>query len=118
MTIPAFSECRPGFDAVEYNVVIAVDEQPGVTKGGIIIPDNSRENERLASMKGLLVSASPLAFNYDAWPDGSRKPQPGDTILFAKFGGVLVTGEDERQYRVIKDKDVLAIYKEEEVKND
>jgi len=109
--LPKLEDCNPGLDPVEFNVLIAVDEAPSVTRGGIIIPENARESERLASMKGLLVEVSPLAFDYSDWPDGSRKPTPGDTVLFAKYGGILVDGDDGRQYRVCKDKDILAVYK-------
>lgn len=107
--IPSLSECNPGGYPVEFNVVIAPEEVEEVTKAGIIIPGMAKEKEDAASMRGRLISASPLAFNYDTWPDGSRKPQPGDVVLFAKYAGVLFKGADEREYRACKDKDLIMV---------
>ena len=108
-TIPLLSECKPGFYPVEYNVVIAPEVMETTTKSGLIIPATAKEKEDAAQVWGLLVSTSPLAFNYDKWPEDSRPPKPGDTVLYAKYGGTLVTGDDGREYRVLKDKDCIAI---------
>ncbi len=113
MTIPALSDCRPGFAPVEYNVIVITAEKAITSPSGrIIIPDSVGEREDLAQMRGLLVAVSPLAFNYDTWPDGSRKPQPGDHVMFSKYGGVVPQepSPDGRQYRVLKDRDIMAVY--------
>lgn len=113
MNLPALSDCDPGLECLEYNVLIAPEEVSAITKGGIILPDKERETEALAVVRGVLVDASPLAFNYDAWPDGERQPpRPGDHVYYAKYGGTLVTGADGREYRLMKDKDVSARIKE------
>ena len=111
MALPALADCAPGFDAVEFNVVVAVADAEKVSSGGIILPPDASEARQAASMRGRVVSVSPLAFNYDTWPEGSRKPQPGDEIVFAKYAGVLIEGEDKREYRIIKDRDVAAVYR-------
>jgi chaperonin GroES len=108
-TIPTLDECKPGFYPVEYNVVIAPEVTETVTKSGLIIPDATKEKEDAAKTWGLLVSASPLAFNFDAWPDGQHPPKSGDIVLYAKYGGTLVTGDDGREYRVLKDKDIALV---------
>lgn len=98
-----------GIYPTEYNVLIkprVVDEK---TKGGIIIPDESKEREQFAQMEGELVACSPLAFTYDDWKD-ANPPKPGDRVLFAKFSGAKVTGlKDGKEYRLCKDKDVAAV---------
>ena len=110
MAVPELSDCRPGFVPTEYNVLIAPEVIEEKKIGSIYITDATAENEEARTMKGRLISASPLAFNYEAnWPDGA-KPQPGQVVLFAKFGGVLVKGNDGRDYRAAKDKDILAVY--------
>lgn len=97
-----------GINPTEYKVLISpkvVDEK---TKGGIIIPDESKEREQFAQMEGTLVACSPLAFTYDDWKDASP-PKAGDSVLFAKFSGAEVTGRDGKKYRLTNDKDVTAV---------
>lgn len=111
---PPLSECVPGFDPVEYNVVIL--PQPVETKiGSIILIDKTTEADRFAQIKGLLVKASPLAFNFDTWPERAayEPPSPGDMVYFAKHcTRVPITGPDGREYWMMKDKEVAAIIRE------
>ncbi len=85
-----------------------VDEK---TKGGIILPDETKERDQFAQMQGTLVAVSPLAFTYanaDEWA-GADKPRVGDKVLFAKFAGAKIKGNDGEDYRIISDKDVSAV---------
>lgn len=108
--IPSLSECKPGFDPVEYNVLIAPEEVETKTSGGIIIPENTKETEQTAQVRGLIVSVSPLAFNFDEWPtDAPPRPKAGDHVIYAKYGGTIIKGDDGRDYRLLKDKDVCAV---------
>ena len=107
--IPSLEDCKPGISPVEYNVVVIPEEVEEKTSGGIILVANTKEQEQTASMRGRLVDASPLAFNYDEWPQFARKPQVGDAVMFAKYAGVLIKGADEKEYRVLKDKDIMAV---------
>ncbi len=108
-TIPSLSDCNPGFAPFEYNVVIAPEEVETVTKGGIILTDAKKEVDGIATMRGRLVSVSPAAFDYANWPEGTRLPQPGDEVIFAKYAGVLIPGKDGREYRILKDRDIAAV---------
>jgi len=106
--IPALADCNPGMEPVEYNVIMApavMPEKAGA-KGLVFIPDSVKDQLGLAQQVGRLVSVSPLAFNFDHWPDDARKPQPGDIIWFARYAGGLFTGRDGREYRIFKDKDI------------
>lgn len=107
--IPELSECKPGIAPVEYNVLIAPEDTEEITAGGIILPGQVKETNDLASQKGRIVGVSPLAFGYSDWPEGSRQPQVGDAVVFAKYAGTLIEGADKREYRIIKDKDVAAV---------
>ena len=108
--IPELNECNPGLDPVEYNVLIAPEEFEAVTKGGIILADATKEREELAQVRGLLVAVSPLGFNFDTWPeDGPPRPKAGDHVIYAKYAGTLIKGDDGREYRLCKDKDVAAV---------
>ena len=101
---------------VEFNVVIEPDRiESGKTKGGIILPDEVKENKDAAMMMGTLVAVSPLAFNYDTWPEEhmDKRPKPGDRVLYAKFAGVIVQEHEKApEYRVTKDKDIIAVIPE------
>ena len=109
MSLPAFADCAPGFNPTEFNVLIAVAAAETKTAGGIILLADSAEAKQAASMRGLLVAVSPLAGDA-VWPEsGPARPQPGDEVVFAKYGGTLITGDDGREYRACKDKDIIAV---------
>lgn len=97
-----------GLIPVEFYCVVALDPTETKTAGGIILPDLIKEADKLACEEGTLVAASPLAFNYDNWPEGSRKPQDGDRVIFKRFAGLL-RERGGRAYRLINDKDIVAI---------
>lgn len=117
MSLPTLAECAPGFAPTEFNVLIAVAAAETKTAGGIIILETAAEAKQAASMRGLLVAVSPLAGDA-VWPeDGPARPQPGDEVVFAKYAGVLIEGDDKREYRLIKDKDVIAVCNRKEATN-
>lgn len=102
---------QSGIFPTEFKVLvqpIKVDEK---TKGGIILPDETKERDQFAQMQGVLVAASPLAFTYadnEAWGEASR-PRPGDKVMFARYAGAAVKGKDGADYRIISDKDISAV---------
>jgi len=98
-----------GFEPTEFNCVVVVDKVEEKTKGGVFLPDHHKDREQSASVIGTMLAASPLAFTYEAWPEGSRKPTAGDRVLIAKYAGTIFTGKDGQEYRMCKDKDILAI---------
>lgn len=97
-----------GIYPVEYKILIAAKTVEEKTKGGIFLPDDTKEREQFAQMEGTLVACSPLAFTYDDWKD-ANPPKPGDRVLFAKYSGAKVTGKDGKEYRLVNDKDVAAV---------
>lgn len=97
-----------GWQPVEFNCIVQVDKVQEKTKGGIFIPDQKRDEDKLAAVEATLVAVSPLAFTYEEWPEDARKPMPGDRVLLAKYAGSSI-GSLESDFRVIKDKDILAV---------
>jgi chaperonin GroES len=97
-----------GVYPTEYKVLIRPIEVDQKTKGGIIIPDETKERDQYAQMRGELVAVSPLAFTYDDWKD-AKPPQVGDEVLFAKYAGAVVDGKDGKKYRLANDKDIAAV---------
>jgi chaperonin GroES len=97
-----------GVYPTEYKVLIRPIEVDQKTKGGIIIPDETKERDQFAQMRGVLVAVSPLAFTYDDWKD-AKPPKVGDEVLFAKYAGAVVDGKDGKKYRLTNDKDIAAV---------
>lgn len=86
-------------------VLIKPEEVEEVSKGGIIIIDEAREKYGLAQVFGTLVAVGP-----DAWSDYSGAfAEVGDRVLFAKYGGLVVTGKDGEAYRLSNDTDITAV---------
>lgn len=94
---------------VEFNVVVELDRTEEKTAGGIIIPGQKVERNRLEETVGTLVAMSPFAFNYDDWPADARKPAIGDRVYFARYAGILNECDGSRWVRIIKDKEVVAL---------
>jgi chaperonin GroES len=90
---------------LEYNCVIALDPTEEKTSGGIILPGQRVERNRLEETEGTLVSASPLAFKFE---EGAPKAEVGDRVYFARYAGILVE-RGEKWLRIVKDKDVVAV---------
>lgn len=100
-----------GVYPTEFKVLIHPDIVDEKTKGGIILPKETQERDQYAAMTGTLVAVSPLAFTYaneGEWPKSDR-PKPGDKVLFAKYAGAKVQGNDGKDYRIVNDKDVAAV---------
>lgn len=106
--VPELKDCNPGLEPTEYNVVIAPAVQPEKA-GSIILIKETQDVRSLAKQVGRIVSVSPIAFNYERWPEGAKPPQVGDIVWFARYAGGLFEGVDEREYRIVKDKDIGAI---------
>lgn len=97
-----------GLIPLEFFVVVEIDQQDEKTKGGIILPPQVSDKDKLATQEGTLVAASPHAFTYADWQADMRKPQIGERVLFKRFSGSLHE-RDGRTYRLLNDKDLVAI---------
>ena len=78
-------------------ILIKRPEEFSETDGGIIIPETSREK----AMNGKVVSIGPDV----------EQVTPGQTIMFAKYAGTDITFDDENQYLIISEQDVLGVMK-------
>lgn len=108
--VPKLEDCRPGIRPIEYNVIVAPAPATEDKKiGSIFIPDDSKETLDLAMQVGRIVAQSPLAYGYEHWPDDSLKPQIGEIVWFARYGGKEFTGADGKTYRILKDRDIGAV---------
>lgn len=101
-----------GLTPLEFFVLVELDPQEQKTPGGIIIPSTVQDKDELATQEGTLVAVSPHAFTYaEGWPEGS-KPVIGQRVLFKRYAGHLHE-RNGRKYRVLNDKDLVAIIEPE-----
>lgn len=102
-----------GIDPIEYKVVVRPVEETGTIelKSGfkLIKPDDVRERDQHAAIEGEVVAVSPFAFSYEEWPASARKPELGDTVIFARYSGNTIKGNDGLDYRIMNDKDIIAV---------
>ena len=102
-----------GITPIEFNVLVKQDATESTTKHGLHLPDEVTERNKHGQTRGVIVAVSALAFNDDIWPGDVPRPQPGQRIAFAKHAGIFVDGIDGEEYRVVKDKDVVALIEAE-----
>ncbi len=102
-----------GFDAVEYRIIILPEKVEEITKGGIIIPDKVQDEMQGAKTIATIISCGAKAFDSGTWKD---QPKVGDKIVIPTYAGYILNAEqtdDGREYRIILDRDIIAIKHEE-----
>jgi len=110
--IPTLEECRPGMRATGFCLMVAVEPVEEVTKGGIILTSSTTDKESQVQTRGRIISMSPAAFDFANFPPDAV-PKVGDAIVFSKLAGIRTKGADGRDYRVLQDRDCLAIIEED-----
>lgn len=82
-----------------------VSNEADKTKSGIYLPETA-EKER--PMKGRVVAVGEGRM----LESGKRQPLPlkkGDTVLFTKYGPTEFKVEDDKEYLIAREEDILAI---------
>jgi co-chaperonin GroES (HSP10) len=110
MNIPTLEECRPGLRATGFTVLVALADPEKITKGGIILTEQTVERESMKTARGRVVSVSPAAFDFADF--GGQHARVGDIVAFAQYAGIIVKGDDGRDYRLLQDKEVWGIIEE------
>lgn len=100
-----------GIEPLDLKVLVRPDTAEEVTKGGIIIPDQTKDRNKFAVVKATLVESGSNAFK--EWGLGNA-PAAGSRILMAQYAGARVKGLDGQEYILMNDEDVLAIIREEQ----
>lgn len=82
--------------------------------GSIFVPETAKEKEKFAKIEATIVAVGENAWEEAASRSAAfKRPKPGDRVLIAKYGGILHTGKDGKDYRILNDEDVLARLLEE-----
>lgn len=91
-----------------HKLVVKPIEVEEKTKGGIILPETVKENEQRNVVKGIITEIGSQCWK--EFSDGKPWAEVGDKIVFARHSGIILKDEeDEKEYRVINDEDVICI---------
>ena len=101
-----------GIEPLDVRVLVRPDAVEEVTKGGIILAASVVEQEKYATVKATLVAVGVNAFAEAKANPAFEAPQPGARVMIAKYGGVVVKGDDGEDYRIMNDLDVTAVLRE------
>lgn len=106
------SASNPGIGPLEFKCLIKQDDiedtDPDLKRAkaaGILLAQETKSREQMAGVRATLLAAGGNAF--EDW--NGLKPKPGDRIYTAKYSGIEVVGEDGGKYRLVNDKDILAV---------
>lgn len=89
-----------------HRVLIKPEVFDNRTESGIIMATgNEQKRMELAQITGRVVEVGP-----EAWSDkDTRWAEPGERVIFAKYSGLLYTGADAAEYRLVNDIDIVAV---------
>lgn len=97
-----------GIQPLDLRVLVLPDPVEERTSGGIILPGQHTEREKYAMQFGTLIAVGENAWEEAAArSDKFERPQPGARIVISKYGGVVLTGKDGKEYRLMNDEDVI-----------
>ena len=96
-----------GVYPVDRKVLVKPETFEEKTKGGIVIPDSAREKDNMAHIKATIIACGVNAF--EDIEIKKQRPQVGQKAAIAKFAGYLITGKDDKSYRLINDLDIVAV---------
>lgn len=101
-----------GIKPLDMRVLVRPDPVEKRTAGGIILPESALEQKEHAQVKATLVAVGINAWCEAKVTRGFEAPKPGARVMIAKYGGVLVTGADGQEYRIMNDQDITAVLEE------
>jgi co-chaperonin GroES (HSP10) len=74
-------------------------------RSGIVLPEEFKSREQMGGVRATLLAVGGNAF--EDWK--GEKPKPGDRVYTARYSGIEVVGNDGGKYRLVNDKDCLAV---------
>ncbi|MCP5503922.1 MAG: co-chaperone GroES [Chlamydiales bacterium] len=86
------------------NRVLVKRFEAEVSKGGILLPDSAQEKPK----QGEVLAVGPGKMG----KDGVVKPMElkmGDRVLFGGFAGTEVKGDEDTEFLILSEEDILAV---------
>lgn len=93
-----------GINPVGWRILVKPKEIIEKTVSGIIVTtEQTKDREQMGNTTGIVIAMGDQCFADEpaAWC------KVGDKVIFAKYAGLLYTGGDGEQYRMINDKDIV-----------
>jgi len=94
------------FIPLGHRILVKPDKVEEKTKGGLYVPEHALERKQAEHVFGILVDVGPNAWK--AFDDGRPWAKEGDQVVFAKYGGFLVTDDNGNEFRILNDEDLVA----------
>ena len=93
-----------------WRILIMPYTPPKETKGGIALPDEVHERERLSTVVGLVMAVGPLAYRDTNKFGDSTDPwcKEKDWVLFGRYAGSRFK-IDGGELRILNDDEILAV---------
>lgn len=107
--VPELTDCKPGIEPFEFQCLVRMAKVEEKTAGGIFLTDATKSGLSWGADHARLIEVSPAAFSYHEWPHGFTKPKAGDVVFVGRFPGTEVEGKDGEKYRLINDREILAV---------
>ena len=96
-----------GIVPLDLVALVYPDPVESKTPGGIIIPEITQDKQKYHVQKATLIAAGKSCFAQ--WIE---QPEPGARVLIAQYAGTLLKGNDGKDYRVIRNEDLVALLEE------
>ena len=91
------------------HVIVAADKPKEKTSGGIIVPEQAKDNIRYRMTKGTILAIGPAA---DLLFEKDRPAEVGDRVVYAKYGGFRFKDDDLQmnggEVQILFDGDIIA----------
>jgi len=86
--------------------------------GSIILPDSEKDKKKFAMTNATVIAVGALAWceaKHDAKNFGidARFPEPGDRVKVGKYTGDQHKGDDDVEYTILNDADVIGLLTQE-----
>jgi len=77
------------------------------TAGGIILMDSQINSEQSGTDTGEIIKLGAAAI---VQYNGDAVANIGDSVMFQKYAGYMLYGTDDEVYRLVLDKDIIAVF--------
>lgn len=86
-------------------LVLPIEVEDKTEMGIILRTKDQNDREQMAQVEGTVVALGETCWKDQ--PDGIPWCKVGDSIVFAKYSGLVRKGKDGKEYRIINDLDVV-----------
>lgn len=95
-----------GIVPLGHRVLVLPYEIEEKSAGGIVVTiAATKEREEMSQVRGVVVSVGPNCWEEYDVPWASS----GDHVMFGKYAGAIMPGNDGKKYRLVNDLDIVAL---------